>query len=408
MVSFDVKSLFTNVPIRETIDIIQKLVSEHNICLPLTMDVLRELILLCTEHVQFSFDGRFYFQEDGIGMGSPLGPILSNIFLGYFENYFLKDLICDLTIRYYRFVDDTFVIVRSEENANEFLSALNNCHPNLSFTSEFQSAEGNLPFLDVLVSRDVCGKALTSVYHKPTWSGLYLNYQSFVPTRYKCGLVRTLFNRAKKICSDSTLPTEHRLLFDTLRENGYPHEFVVKYSQLTATKPATIGPSCKDVFVRIPFVGDTLCSAIRKRVYESAKNAFPASNPRFLYSTMRIPVRSLKDPVAPLSKSHVIYKFLCDCGHSYIGRTERHLTTRIKEHLPRWIHTSKKTSTSSVCKHVIDCDDFTGQHFSSYFSVLANSSRSFNLRILEALFIYRRKPSLCVQKDFVYSLCLPW
>ena len=183
----------------------------------------------------------------------------------------------------------------------------------------------------------------------------------------------------------------------------------MKHSQVRTDKATTIGPRCKDVYLRIPFAGDTLSSTICKRIRESTKQAFPASCPRFVFATRRIPIRPLKDPVPPLSKSRAIYKFLCDCGSSYIGRTERCVKTRIKEHLPRWIQTSaKKSTTSSICKHVIDCDSFIGHDFTSYFSILSTSQFSFSLRVLEALFIQRHKPPLCVQKDFVYTLRLPW
>ena len=57
------------------------------------------------------------------------------------------------------------------------------------------------------------------------------NFFSFVPLHYKSGLIRTLFDRARKICSDATLPTEEKFLFDTLKDNGCPDDFLNKYSK---------------------------------------------------------------------------------------------------------------------------------------------------------------------------------
>ena len=411
MVSFDVVSLFTNVPIRKTVDIIRKLISDHDISLPIPTDLLCDLILLCVEHVQFAFNDQLYFQNDGIAMGSPLGPILSNIFVGYFEKYKLRPAIESLTVSYQRYVDDTFIIVKSSNDAQRLLSVFNSVHPNLQFTCEPETIDGTISFLDVLVSRNSDSTAVTSVYRKPTWSGLYTNFFSFVPVKYKSGLVRTLFDRARKICSVSSLPDEETLLFNTLRDNGYPEEFIEKHSKAPQVSDPVFGPMCKDVFLRLPFAGDTFSTTIRKRLFNSTKQAFPASNPRLIFTTKRIPVRPLKDPVPLRSKSHIIYKFKCDCGCSYVGRTDRTLGVRMKEHLPRWLlknTSNRNTARSSICKHAAECDHFQGRDFLSYFSVLSRSSHPTSLRILEALFIKNLKPPLCVQKDFLYSLLLPW
>ncbi len=408
MVSFDACSLFTNVPIHDTINFIREIVSKSEIDLRVPLPELCDLILFCVEHVQFSFNNRLFFQEDGIAMGSPLGPILANIFVGYLEQFRLSDAIKANTEFYARYVDDTYLLVRSAEHAKALLSNFNTVHPNLNFTVEFES-ENCLPFLDVLVKRGDCGNALTTIYRKPTWTGLYLNFNSFVPLKYKSGLVRTLFDRARKICSPCALQEEENILYETLLANGYPSDFLRRHAQPTVAQEKVIGPQCKDVYLRVPFAGDALSSTICSRIYRSTKQAFPSSNPRFIFTTRSIPVRSLKDPIPPLSKSHLIYKFVCDCGHSYIGRTERCVNVRIREHLPRWIQTGKKgTATSSISKHVINCDDFIGHDFNSYFTVLTSSPFSSSLRILEALFIHRQRPALCVQKEFVYSLLLSW
>ena len=149
---------------------------------------------------------------------------------------------------------------------------------------------------------------------------------------------------------------------------------------------------------------------IRNRIIRSTKQAFPQVKPVFIFTTKRIPSSSLKDPDPPLLRSHVIYRFLCDCGDSYIGRTERALMVRIKEHVPRWLqlgssrNSSSSSLSSAVCRHAVDCDKFLGTRFSSYFSVLALSSHSLSLKILEAVFIPKHKPPLCVQKDRLFTL----
>ena len=110
------------------------------------------------------FTGVFYKQKDGVAMGSPLGPIVANIFLGHHESIWLDD--CPLSYRplfFKRYVDDIFVVFKSEGNLLRFKEYLNSKHPNISFTAETE-IESKLPFLDVLVSKDDHNVLSTSLY----------------------------------------------------------------------------------------------------------------------------------------------------------------------------------------------------------------------------------------------------
>ena len=85
MCSFDVSSLFTNVPLDETIQIcLDKLYALPD---PPTLrrSVLKVLLEFATKKSHFIFDGQYYDQIDGVAMGSPLGPVLANIFMCHFE-----------------------------------------------------------------------------------------------------------------------------------------------------------------------------------------------------------------------------------------------------------------------------------------------------------------------------------
>ena len=85
MVSFDVESLFTNIPLEECIDLAVNYISEGNPDLKLSKPELRSLLTVATAQTHFLFNGSFYDQTDGVAMGSPLAPVLANLFMGHHE-----------------------------------------------------------------------------------------------------------------------------------------------------------------------------------------------------------------------------------------------------------------------------------------------------------------------------------
>ena len=72
MISFDVNGLLTNIPLDETISIIlRKIYDEGKIETNVPRNVIKELLLLCTKHVQFTFNTDIYIQLDSVTMGLP-------------------------------------------------------------------------------------------------------------------------------------------------------------------------------------------------------------------------------------------------------------------------------------------------------------------------------------------------
>ena len=84
-ISHDVCSLFTSIPLKETIDIAVNLLFDHNPDLNITKAELKKLFEFATSGTYFLFQGTFYDQIEGVAMGFPLGPVLANLFMGYYE-----------------------------------------------------------------------------------------------------------------------------------------------------------------------------------------------------------------------------------------------------------------------------------------------------------------------------------
>ena len=112
--SFDAVSLFTNVPLRETVNIILKReYQDRLIKTNLKKRSLKKLLTdVCTK-ISFIFNNQIYEQEDGVSMDSPLGPVFANIKMIELEEKFTKKFADDGTIKFYgRYVDDTLLKIK--------------------------------------------------------------------------------------------------------------------------------------------------------------------------------------------------------------------------------------------------------------------------------------------------------
>ena len=122
-------------------------------------------------------------------------------------------------------MDDIFLVFRSHDHIEPFLNYLNSRHANIEFTSEIE-IDCKLPFLDVLISH--CnGVFTTSVYRKPTFTGLTTNFYSLVPSKFKINLIATLATRAFRICSNyCLLHTEFDFIRKLLCSNNFNINFI--------------------------------------------------------------------------------------------------------------------------------------------------------------------------------------
>ena len=137
-VSFDVESLFRNVSIKRTIDIILKRIYiDKVISTNFKKRSMKNLLLDTCTKTAFIFNGVIYEQRDSVCMWCNLGSLLANILIANLEEKVIKFLINNNTIKLYaRYVDAT-LFVKKREAVCPIQNLLNNLDPKLHFTVDF-------------------------------------------------------------------------------------------------------------------------------------------------------------------------------------------------------------------------------------------------------------------------------
>lgn len=402
MVSYDVESLFTNIPLYETIDIcLNSLFTSCTHVIGITKQLFKTLLELSVLNSYFVFNDKFYFQCEGVGMGLPLGPTFANAFMCYHESKWLAD--CPSEFRpllYKRYVDDSFVLFRSRSHADKFLDYVNNKHPNIKFTMETEK-DGQLAFLDVNV-RKTLGKFETSVYRKPTFTGLGLSFFSFSSFRFKKSSITTLLHRAYRICSNyNVLHKEFNFVKLFFKNNGFPNqlvEFSVRNFLCGVFSPKDLVPTVpklKQYFV-FPFFG-VQSEKLKQELTSLLTKFYPHIDPSIILVN-RFKIGSFfrfKDRIPVGCQSSVVYNFSCaSCDASYIGSTKRALYSRVLQHQGRSFRTGlpiTRPDPSAIRTHFETCKtDFSLENF----KVIGKVNNILDLRILESLHIFKRRPNL--------------
>ena len=142
MISFDVDNLYTNVPVHEAIGVTLNMLFKrpNPPSMPFTRSQLKQLLQYAVCNVPFRFLDRTYIQVDGVAMGSPLGPILADLFMSNLEQK-LNKFTTNKPLIWIRYVDDIFCIFKTYQNINNFLKRISKWHPNVKFTAEYENNE---------------------------------------------------------------------------------------------------------------------------------------------------------------------------------------------------------------------------------------------------------------------------
>ena len=405
LVSFDVESLFTNIPLKETIDLVADYVYKvKEAAPPFSKTVFKNMLKHATGGY-FLHNGNLYTQVDGVTMGSPLGPTLANFFLAHLESQLFAES-KDKTLYprlYLRYVDDVFAVFSPGMNAMHFLDILNSLHDSISFTVEM--GHDKLPFLDCYIS--ITGGNFESwVYRKTTNTNVLLNAFALCPEEWKRGLVYCFLNRAWVVCSSKErFQEEVQKLKAIFQNNGYSIQFfqklhsafLAKIERPTEDIPDDEDEDTKRYVLSIPFVGKP--SLVFKSKIRKIFKEYLDVELRPVFSSFKVKnYFSLKCKTPTCLSSNVTYKFSCQCDADvfYIGETARHIVARASEHLNI---SSPSQYPTAVGQHILGCETCfsaleCGELSWKDFQIMNRCRSDLEVKVKEAFLIKKMSPPL--------------
>ena len=332
--------MFTKVSLQKAVSIvldhvnIQKLIKTT-----LSKKVLKKLILDTCQKTAFTFNKIIYEQKDGVSMRALLESVLAFIIMTECKKVMVDNLAKEGTIKFYlRYVYDTLLLVKRQD-IDKVLQAFNKFDKNLKFTVEkFENETPNFSDLER------CPYGL-AVSRENTHTGLYISMDSFTLWKWKTTWIRSLVDRAKKIHSKENLPKELHSIKKFASWNGYPKNIVNAIIKRVLSKETltndVISNEEKDkiptVFINISYSGEKGEHLLKKCFKKFGRSTNQKVNFVCRYSVTKMLFYSnMKDKLNIVSKSNVVYQFsFPGCESSYIGKTERTIFKRTKEHVTR-------------------------------------------------------------------------
>ena len=407
--SLDVESLFTNVPIDHTIDIILQLAYNNPDIPPpqIPANLLQQLLSLVTKELPFRApDNKIYIQIEGVAMGSPLGPLFANFYMAYLENSIFSNP-CFKPSIYARYVDDIFIQVQSIDQLETIKSQFES-NSVLKFTYE-TSINNKIPFLDTLIDTSQ-NTFKTTVYHKPTDQGQCLNANSQCIEKYKNSVVFNYLHRAFKISQNwSDFHAEVLHIKQLLVNNNYSNTMIDKHIDSFLNDKFSSDNSINTNKTKIPLYYQSQFHSnykIEERIIKTIINSNvnctdPNSKLNLIiyYKNKKASNLIMKNNTAPPpptpQKTNVVYKFSCPLPHreaeDYIGLTSTTLDRRFAKH----------TQTGSIKSHFEDHHNIkpTKSQLLDSTTILTHANTRQKLYIKEALLISKHAPTINRQYD---------
>lgn len=398
LVSFDVSNMFPNIPTTECLELLNNLINKSNTNF-IEKTELMEAFNICINQTQCKFNNKFYQQTSGLAMGSPISPLLANIFMDNLETLILSSPQGKKHINFWhRYVDDILACFTGTKRQLElFLQYLNNLHPTIKFTLETEQNK-QINFLDLTIIRNN-GDLKFKIYRKPTFSPISIDSKSQHPLRHKLANYNSMIHRAFSIpLSDDDLEKELNYIKYIAEVNGFSRNII---SKLIAKKEQKIAfnkiyPVLKNHTEK--YISLTYFGKITEQIANSLRNVKIAFKQPSKLSNL---IFNAKDKPES-QKLAGVYRLECqDCDAFYIGQTGRPFEKRYEEHLKSYELVNTKSTFANHCIN-------NNHKFPEItdLKILYRQDKGNKLNYLESMEIYKQRNNpniLNEQVDLIFS-----
>jgi len=355
ILSLDIVSLFTNIPLDYLIKILSKKWNEiePHTSIKCKNTFLKVIKFICNNNY-FLFNKQVYRQLNGTPMGSSISINLSGIVINSLLNEVIPNYNNEIKL-ISKYVDDLLLIV-NKSKSNEIINKLNSLNKKIQFTSELEN-NNKIDYLDITIIKNKDGKLETKWYEKDIKKGQILNYHSQHPFEQKRNVIENTINRAIKLTDKTYLPEIKKYIFSKFEKNLYPHKLINKawnkiinkmkndnsiINQANHDKALTSNKFHCITYIKGltgKIINDLKVIDTNTRWGKKTNNKIKS---KFYTTTI--------DKSEILNECNVVYSIPCnDCDKSYIGETSQNLYKRMKQH--EYDVKNKKTNTG-LASHV--------------------------------------------------------
>ena len=257
---------------------------------------------------------------------------------------------------YCRYVDDTLLLIKHDD-IKFLLSTFHSFDRNIRPTYDIFS---NKPphFLDLKLDGNKF-----SIYRKRTFTGQYTHFDSYLPWKHRIACIRSLLCGITNICSPSKLSQEMQFIKKIASSNVFPKHVIsslkkrftnqkeqIKDKDNNTTETNDTRPT---LWLEMPYIGtegQQLLRSLEKKLSRCLNTSKVQIKTKVSTTKLNF-ITNAKDKVPKQNKSSIVYEFTCPkCNSCYIGKTNRTLLERMKEH-------AYKDKESAIHKHLDSCYD---------------------------------------------------